>query len=162
MASSSDSFSVGEFNVATFMINVGSPWSEAEPGTKFADWWAQQQFQDQAPILEMGNSDQQREWVTCMSSRVGVNGLMKPLKGLSEAAQLQLGGRQPSGGGMVKVVLRPVRASPDCSTFGPRIRSWGQVVDGLPSYRAALQDGQSGRSYAQPSKQHVAGLPPLR
>ena len=100
-----------------FMINVGSPWSEAEPGTKFADWW-RQQFHDKAPPnLEMGNSDQQLEWVTGMSNRVGVNGLMKPLKGLSEAAQLQLGGRQPSGGGTVKVVLRPVRTSPDCSTL---------------------------------------------
>ena len=116
MASSSDSFSVGEFNAVLFMINVGSPWSEAEPGTKFADWW-EQQFHDKAPNLEMGNSDQQLEWVTGMSNRAGVNGLMKPLKGLSEAAQLQLGGRQPSGGGTVKVVLRPVRASPDCSTL---------------------------------------------
>ena len=80
------------------MINVGRPWSEAEPGTKFADWWAQQ-FHDKAPNLAMGNSDQQLEWATGMSNRAGVNELMKPLKGLSEAARLQLGGRQPSGGG---------------------------------------------------------------
>ena len=98
------------------MINVGSPWSEAEPGTTFADWWAQQ-FHDKAPILEMGNSDQQLEWVTGMSNRAGVTGLMMPLKGMSEAAQLQLGGRQPSGGSTAKVVLRPVRASSRvCST----------------------------------------------
>jgi len=65
----------------------------------------------------MGNSDQQLEWVTGMSNRAGVNGLMKPLKGLSEAARLQLSGRQPSGGSTVKVVLRPVRTnSRDCST----------------------------------------------
>ena len=115
MASSSDSFSAGEFNAALFMINVGSPWSEAEPGTKFADWW-EQQLHDKAPNLEMGNSDQQLEWVIGMSNRVGVNGLMKPLKVLSGKAQLQLGGRQPSGGSTVKVVLRPVRASLDCST----------------------------------------------
>ena len=90
MASSSDSFSAGEFHAVMFMINVGSPWSEAEPGTTFADWWAQQ-FHDKAPILEMGNSDQQLEWVSGMSNSVGVNGLMKPFKGLSEKAQLQLG-----------------------------------------------------------------------
>ena len=133
MASSSDFFSVGEFNAVMFMINVGSTWSEAEPGTKFADWW-EQQFQDKAPNLEMGNSDQQLEWVIGMSSRAGVNGLMKPLKGLSEAAQL-LGSRQPSCGGAVKVVLRPVRTSLDCSNLVQEFRSWGQVVDGLPSYR---------------------------
>ena len=98
------------------MINVGSPWSEAEPGTTFEDWW-EQQFQDKAPNLEVGNSDQQLEWVTGMSSRAGDNGLMKPLEGLSEAARLQLSGRHPSGGSTVKVVLRPMRTnSRDCST----------------------------------------------
>jgi hypothetical protein len=40
MATSSDSFSAGEFN-AVIMIHVGSPGSEAEPGTKFEDWWEQ-------------------------------------------------------------------------------------------------------------------------
>ena len=69
----------------------------------------EQQFHDKAPNYEMGNSDQQLEWVTGMPNRAGANGLMKPLKGLSEAAQLQLGGRQPSGGSTVKVVLKPVR-----------------------------------------------------
>ena len=63
------------------MNNVGSPWSEAEPGTKFEDWWAQQ-FRDKAPNLEMGNPDQQLDWVTGTSNRAGVNGLMKPLKGV--------------------------------------------------------------------------------
>ena len=97
------------------MINVGSPWSEAEPGTKFEDWW-DQQFRNKAPNLEMGNSDQQLEWATGMSNRAGVNGLMKPLKGLSEAARLQLSGRQRSSGNTVKVVLRPVRTNNrDCS-----------------------------------------------
>ena len=114
MASSSDSFSFGELNAVMFMINVGSPWSEAEPGTTFADWW-EQQFRNKAPILEMGNSGQQLEWVIGMSNRAGVNGLMKPLTGLSEAARLHVSGRQPSGGSTVKVVLRPVRASLDCS-----------------------------------------------
>ena len=57
----------------------------------------------------MGNSDKQLEWATGMSNRAGVNGLMKPLKGLSEAAQLQLGGRQPSGGGTVQAVLASAR-----------------------------------------------------
>ena len=80
MASSPKSFSAGEFNAVMFMLNVGSPWSEAEPGTKSADLW-RQQFHDKAPNLEMGNSDQQLEWVTGMSNRAGVNGLMKPLKG---------------------------------------------------------------------------------
>ena len=91
----------------------------AEPGTKFADWWRQQCHDKAPPNLEMGNSDQQLEWVTGMSNRAGVNGLMQPLKGLSEAAQLQFGRRQPSSGGTVKVVLRPVRTSPysDCQTF---------------------------------------------
>ena len=94
MASSSDSFSAGEFNAAMYTINVGSPWSEAEPGTKFADWW-EQQFLDKAPNLEMGNSDQQLEWVTGMSNRAGVNGLMKPLKGLSEEGGSAASARQP-------------------------------------------------------------------
>ena len=116
MASSYDSFYVGEFNVVMLMIHVWSPWSEAEPGTKFENWW-ELHIHDKSPNLEMGNSDQQLEWVTGMSHRAGVNGLMKPLKGLSEAARLQLSGRQPSGGSAVKVVLRPVRASSrDCST----------------------------------------------
>ncbi|MFM7986785.1 MAG: hypothetical protein ACKPKO_46470, partial [Candidatus Fonsibacter sp.] len=85
--------------------------SEAEPGTKFEDWW-EQQFHDKAPNLDMGNS------VTGMSNRAGVNRLMKPFNGLLEAARLQLGGRQPSSGGTVKVVLRPVRANNrDCSTL---------------------------------------------
>ncbi|MFM7979528.1 MAG: hypothetical protein ACKPKO_09455, partial [Candidatus Fonsibacter sp.] len=66
MASSSDSFYAGQFNAALFMINVGSPWSEAEPGTKFEDWWWQQ-FHKKAPNREMRNSDQQLEWVTGMS-----------------------------------------------------------------------------------------------
>ena len=78
MASSSDSFSAGEFNAVMLMINVGSPWSEAEPVTMFEDRW-EQQFHGTAPNLEMGKSDQQLEWATGMSNRVGVNGLMKPL-----------------------------------------------------------------------------------
>ena len=109
------------------MINVGSPWSEAEPGTMFEDWW-EQQFRNQAPHLEMGNSDQQLEWVTGMPTRAGVNGLMKALKGLSEAARLQLSGWQPSGGSTVKVVLRPVRTnSRDCSTVLQEVgdKLWG-------------------------------------
>ena len=81
MASSSDSFVVGELNAVMLMINVGSPWSEAEPGTKFEGLW-EQQFRNKAPNLEMGNSDQQLDWVTGMSNRVGVNGLRKPLKGV--------------------------------------------------------------------------------
>ena len=102
MASSSHSFSAREFNAAMLRISVGSPWSEAEPGAKFDDWW-EQQFHSKEPRLEMGNSDQQLEWVIGMSSRVGTNGCMKPLTGLSEAARLQFNGRQP-GGSTVKVV----------------------------------------------------------
>ncbi len=59
----------------------GGPWSEAQPGTKFEDWW-EQQFRDKAPNLEMGNSDQQLEWVIGMSNRVGLNGLMKAVEGV--------------------------------------------------------------------------------
>ncbi|MFM7989927.1 MAG: hypothetical protein ACKPKO_62500, partial [Candidatus Fonsibacter sp.] len=77
-----------------------------------------QQFHEKAANLDMGNSDQQLEWATGISNRAGFNRLMKPLKGVSEATRLQLGGRQPSGGGTVKVVLRPVRASISyCATF---------------------------------------------
>ena len=163
MASSYDSFSVGEFRVVMLTISVGSPWSEAEPGTTFEDWW-EQQFHDKAQNLEMGNSDQKLKWVTGISNRAGVNGLMKPLKGLSEAARLQLSGRQPSGGSTVKVVLRPARAS-SCDVrlevVGDKLCGGGG--GGLPRDRAALQDGgKSGRYYAQPYKQHVGGLPPFR
>ena len=118
-----------------FMSDVGSPWSEAEPGTKAEDWW-EQQFRNKAPNLEMGNSDQQLEWANGMSNRAGVNGLKKTLKGLSEAARLQLSGRQPSSGNTVKVVLRPVQTnSRDCSTV---LQEVGDKLWGLPSYRAAL------------------------
>ena len=143
------------------MINVGSPWSEAEPGTTFADWW-EQQFHDKAPILEMGKSDQQLEWVTCMSNHAGVNGLMKPLKGLSEAAQLQLGGRQPSGGSTVKVVLRPLCASSDCSTAAQESSVGDKLWMVFPATGLHFNTVKSERSYAQPTKQHVGGLPPLR
>ena len=97
--------SSGGFNAVMFMINVGNPWSEAEAGTKWADWW-EQQFRDTAPNIEMGNTGQQLQWVNGMGNRAGINGLMKPLQGLSEAAQLQLGGRQPSSGGTATMVLR--------------------------------------------------------
>ena len=142
------------------MINVGNPWSEAEPGTKFDDWW-EQQFHDNAPNLEMGNSDQQLEWAIDMSNRVGVNGLIKPLTGLSEASRLQFSGQQPSGGSTVKVVLRPVRAN-NCDVplevVGDKFMGGG----GLPSYRAALQEGKSGRYYAQPPRSMWEVFPLLR
>jgi hypothetical protein len=127
MASSAHSFSAGEFNAVMLMINVGSPWSEAGPGTKFEDW-SEQQFHNKAPNLEMGNSDRQLESVSGLSNRVGVNGLMNPLKGLSEAARLQFSGRQPLGGSTVKVVLRPVRAnSRDCAIVLQEVgdKLWG-------------------------------------
>jgi hypothetical protein len=46
----------GRCNAVLLMMNVGSPWSEAEPGTPIADWW-EKQFHCTAPNIEMGNLD---------------------------------------------------------------------------------------------------------
>ena len=97
-----------------------------------------------------------------MSNRAGVNGLMKPLQALSEAAQLLLGGRQPPGGGTVKVVLRPVRASPDCSTVVQESEVGDKMWMVFPATGLHFKTVSRDDPFAQPSKQHVGGLPPLR
>ena len=72
--------SVGRFNVAMLMFNVGNMWSDSEPGAKFEEWWALQ-VHAKAPNTNVPNLGQQLEGVTGMSNRDGVSGLLQPLKG---------------------------------------------------------------------------------
>jgi hypothetical protein len=56
----------------------------------------------------LGDLSKQLEWVTGHSCRAGINGRLKPLSGLSASAQDLFGGKQASGAGTVKLVMRPV------------------------------------------------------
>jgi hypothetical protein len=87
------------------MINVSAPWSEMEEGTSFRAWWDRQFKGCQLPSI-VPRLNQQCEWVTAQSSRAGINGLLKPNSGLDHSLHTH---PQPSGSGMVRLVVRPVR-----------------------------------------------------
>jgi hypothetical protein len=95
------------FNAMLAMINISTPWSEMEVGTPFEAWWTQQ-FGCELPSIHVGSLSQQLEWVTGHSCRAGINGRLKPFSGLSDSAQHLFGGKQASGAGTVKLVMRPV------------------------------------------------------
>ena len=94
------------------LVNISTPWSEADPGMPFQEWlrsvtggtWPRALPEDDPAAW----GSQQEEWVRAMSGRSGVSGLLKPNKALHEDARVD---PQPSGGDTVKVVLRPVRCT---------------------------------------------------
>ena len=94
------------------LVNISTPWSEADPGMPFQEWlrsvtggtWPRA-LPEEDPAAW---GSQQEEWVCAMSGRSGVSGLLKPNKALHEDARVD---PQPSGGDTVKVVLRPVHCT---------------------------------------------------
>jgi hypothetical protein len=122
------------FNAVLAMVNVSTPWSETAEGTSFETWWTTQ-FGCGLPMINWRSLDQQLEWVTAQSCRAGNNGRLKPFTGLSAKAQAELGGVQPSGGGVVKLVMRPVVCEvtdfiPQEVNVSPKDRIWGIFVHG--------------------------------
>ncbi len=115
------------FNAMLAMINISTPWSEMEVGTPFEAWWTQQ-FGCELPSIQLGGLSQQLEWVTGHSCRAGINGRLKPFSGLSDSAQHLFGGKQASGGGTVKLVMRPVWCMSQANgevTVSSKDRFWG-------------------------------------
>ena len=119
------------FNAVLAMVNVSTPWSEVAEGIPFATWWTTQ-FACALPMIQLDSLDQQLEWVTAQSFRAGNNGRLKPFSGLSASAQASLGGVQPSGAGVVKLVMRPVMCevadhTPSEVIVAPKDRFWGSL-----------------------------------
>ena len=120
------------FNAVLAMVNVSTPWSEVAEGTPFASWW-DQQFECALPMIELDSLDQQLEWVTAQSFRAGNNGRLKPFSGLTAEAQARHGGLQPSGAGVVRLVMRPVMCevadhTPSDVNVARKDRFWGIFV----------------------------------
>ena len=120
------------FNAVLAMVNVSTPWSEVAEGTPFASWW-ENQFGCALPMIQLDSLDQQLEWVTAQSFRAGNNGRLKPFSGLTAEAQARYGGLQPSGAGVVRLVMRPVMCevadhTPSEVNVAPKERFWGIFV----------------------------------
>ena len=127
MASSASSSGMGH-SVPTLtagvlvLFNVGKPWSEDTPGGSFLTWW-RKVFPDE-DLPEGLSSDevfplqQQEEWVTALSHRAGIDGLLKPLDAMTPAARAQQQHCQAPGSGVVKLVLRLVQ----CRQPGAQLR----------------------------------------
>ena len=120
------------FNAVLAMVNVSTPWSEVDEGTPFASWW-ENQFGCALPMIQLDSLDQQLEWVTAQSCRAGNNGMLKPFSGLTASAQARHGGNQPSGAGVVRLVMRPVMCevadhTPSEVNVARKDRFWGIFV----------------------------------
>ena len=107
-----------EFHAVLVMVNVSKPWSEDDVDMPWDTWWANSMGrQSTLPVGTYGQ--QQDEWVSALSSRAGVVATLKPLGALSDAARA-LNTTQPHGGGIVKVVLRPIVQQHGCADFPMR------------------------------------------